>query len=105
MHISAFLSVTFLPAYCLSVCPFLEPLNSSLRGKKEIKGVKSQSKIHRLTGPYIRKTWMHHCKELNIFEKNLLACISPKNKLEAVCGKLSANKHENVRQRGFKTSG
>ena len=55
VHISAFLSVTFLPAYCLSVCPFLEPLNSSLRGKKEIKGVKSQSKIHRLTGPYHKK--------------------------------------------------
>ena len=53
----------------------------------------------------MRKTWMHNCKEPNMFEKNLLACISPKNKLEAVCGKLSANKHGNVRQRGFKTSG
>lgn len=103
--------------FCIPLClfsarllPFCVPSPGavkliSAREKREIQGVKSQSKIHRLTGaiPWER----HGCiiVKNRMFEKNLLACISPKNKLEAIWGKLSTNKHENFRQRGFKTSG
>lgn len=103
VHISASLSVSFLPLTAF-LCPLLEPLNSSLiGGKKRDKGV-SQSKIHRLTGaiPWER----HGCiiVKNRMFEENLLACISPKNKLEILCGKLSQTNMRTL-GKGFQTSG